>query len=67
VRDDARGNWIAVGTYPALLDKEASNFDHPLYGLDGEDDVAISLLAEYVVSRDLPTAYQQFRRDARQQ
>ena len=67
VRDNAQGNWVAIGTYPALLDKDASSFDHPLYALDGEDDVAVSLLADYVVSRDLPTAYQQFRRDARQQ
>jgi Domain of unknown function (DUF1998) len=66
VQDKARSNSIAIGTYPALLDKNATSFDHPLYKLDSEDDITVLLLPDYVVSRDLPTAYQQFRKDARQ-
>ena len=49
----------AVGTYPALLDPVAEGFDHPLYELDGNDKVRVILLSDYIVDRDLPTAYHQ--------
>lgn len=55
-----RQRRIAVGTYPALLDTNADNFVHPLYDLDGLDDVTVVLLNDYVVARDLPSSYQQF-------
>jgi ATP-dependent helicase YprA (DUF1998 family) len=64
--DGGRGGaarFVAVGTYPALLDRNADEFVHPLQALDSVDEVDVVLLNDYVVTRDLPTAYQQFRRD----
>lgn len=55
--------FVAVGTYPALLDRNADEFVHPLQALDGVDEVNVILLNDYVVARDLPTAYQRFRRE----
>jgi len=49
------GRVVAVGTYPALLDRDAPGFAHPLGG-----DSA--LLRDYVVARDLPAAYLELRR-----
>jgi hypothetical protein len=53
-----------VGTYPALLNRNAEEFRHQLHTLDSEDEVKLVLLNDFVVSRDLPTAYRQFRRQA---
>src|SRR5262249_51771312 len=50
---------LAVGTFPALVDKEDPGFKHPLYDLDEHDDVSVILLNDYIAGRDLPTAYQQ--------
>jgi Domain of unknown function (DUF1998)/DEAD/DEAH box helicase/Helicase conserved C-terminal domain len=55
---------LAVGTYPALLNRDAEAFHHPLHELDSEDDVKLVFLNQFIVSRDLPTAYRQFRRQA---
>lgn len=49
----------AVVTYPSLLDEDADEFEHPLQFLDSEYGVEIIKLRDYVVDRDLPTAYQQ--------
>lgn len=49
----------AVVTYPCLLDEDADEFEHPLQFLDSEYGVEIVKLRDYVVDRDLPTAYQQ--------
>jgi hypothetical protein len=57
-RADFPGGF-AIGTYPALVDKEDERFEHPLYALDDVDDTRILLIRDYVASRDLPTAYQQ--------
>jgi hypothetical protein len=51
---------IAVGTFPALLDRSADGFDHPLYDLDHRDDTSVVLLEDYILARDLPTAYARF-------
>lgn len=59
---------IAVGTYPALLDNEADNFEHPLQVLKSmAAGVKVVLLRDYVIDRDLPTAYQEFLDDVRKQ
>ncbi len=52
---------LAVGTSPALNDREDSAFQHDLYRLDSIDNVETLLLNDYVLSRDLPTAYQEVR------
>jgi len=66
VRSGASGNSdvFALGTYPALLNRDAEGFRHPLHELDSEDDVKLVLLNQFVVSRDLPTAYRHFRKQA---
>jgi hypothetical protein len=64
VRSGETGDMFAVGTYPALLDRDAQAFRHPLHELDGEDDVKLVFLNDFVVSRDLPTAYREFRKQA---
>jgi ATP-dependent helicase YprA (DUF1998 family) len=66
VKSEAKGNGdvFAVGTYPALLNRDAEGFRHPLHELDSEDDVKLVLLNQFVVSRDLPTAYRHFRKQA---
>lgn len=50
---------VAVGVYPALLNPDADGFTHPLDALDSIDDVSSKLLRDYIVSRDLPTAYRE--------
>jgi len=64
VRSESNGDVFVVGTYPALLNRNAEAFRHQLHALDSEDDVKLVLLNEFVVSRDLSTAYRQFRRQA---
>jgi hypothetical protein len=64
IRSEEAADTFAVGTYPALLDRNAEQFGHPLHELDGEDDVKLILLNDFVVSRDLPSAYREFRRQA---
>ena len=51
----------AVGTYPGLLDPNASEFDHPLTALDGTPNTSVSLVSDYRLTRNLPGAYQQAR------
>ncbi len=48
------GRQIVVGTYPALLDPQAQGFSHPL-------GVGALLLRDYVLARDLPSAYAELR------
>jgi ATP-dependent helicase YprA (DUF1998 family) len=55
---------IAVGTYPALLDPGAPAFDHELVRLGRSADVKVALMNDYVLARDLPTAYRHMRRQA---
>jgi hypothetical protein len=64
VRSNESQDVFAVGTYPALLNRDAEAFRHPLHELDSEDDVKLVFLNQFIVSRDLPTAYRQFRRQA---
>jgi hypothetical protein len=64
VRSESNGDVFVVGTYPALLNRNAEAFRHQLHALDSEDDIKLVLLNEFVVSRDLPTAYRQFRKQA---
>jgi hypothetical protein len=64
IRSAEKPDTFVVGTYPALLDRDAEAFNHPLHELDGEDDVKLILLNDFVVSRDLPTAYREFRKQA---
>lgn len=56
------GVLVAVGTHHGLLDRNASDFAHPLReALDARDEVHVLLLNEYVLSRNLPVAYQQVK------
>ena len=54
---------IAIGTYPALADSNINSFRHPLHALNGRHDVKVMLLNNYVLMRDLPTAYDQLLKD----
>ena len=49
----ARGD-VAIGTHPALLDVDAARDEHDLPRLTV---IPVVLLPDYVVERDLPTAY----------
>jgi hypothetical protein len=49
--------YAAIGTFPALLDRNLDGFHHPLYYFDNYDDVTTILLEDYILERDLPTAY----------
>lgn len=55
------GRSVAVGTYHGLLDDNAVEFEHPLTALDGSG-IAVSLVSDYRLTRNLPGAYQQIRR-----
>lgn len=52
---DADGRRVIVGTYPALLDRETAENSHPVTATGQE---VLVLLPDYVVERDLPSAYQ---------
>ena len=54
---------IAVGTYSALLEVTHKDFSHQLHRLEGLSKVSTVLLKDYVVTRDLPTAYKDFRKE----
>ena len=54
---------IAVGTYSALLEVTHKDFSHQLHRLEGLSKVSTVLLKDYVVTRDLPTAYKHFRKE----
>ena len=55
----SNGGVLALGTYSGLLDRAASSFRHPLSdALDPRDDIELVLLNEYLLSRNLPAAYQ---------
>lgn len=56
---------IAVGTRPALVDPNDAAFTHPLHALDADAGTIVVLLNEYVVARDLPTAYSDLLRESR--
>ena len=64
IRSAENADTLAVGTYPGLLDRDGEAFRHPLHALDGEDDVRLIFLNDFVVSRDLPAAYREFRKRA---
>jgi len=50
---------LALGTYSGLLDRDAPAFEHPLSdALDARDDIKLKLLNEFLLSRNLPGAYQ---------
>lgn len=50
---------VAIGSYNALLDKDAEGFVHPLMELRNErHDIKVVLVNEYLVTRNLPVAYQ---------
>jgi predicted RecB family endonuclease len=53
------GAGVAIGTYPALLAREAAATRHFLSGHSGEKVV---LLPDYLVEQDLPSAYQEVLR-----
>ncbi|OIQ07933.1 ATP-dependent RNA helicase RhlE [Moorella thermoacetica] len=50
--------YTAIGSYHALLDKDAPEFTHPLQALDAWPNVGIILVNEYLLTRNLPVAYQ---------
>jgi hypothetical protein len=49
--------WLAVATYPGLLDEQAEKFYHPLHGRHS----MVSLLNDYFLERNLPGAYQKVK------
>jgi len=49
------GKIIGIGAYPALLNARSTSFNHPLQG-------SSILLQDYIVVRDLPTAYVELKR-----
>ncbi len=53
---------IVIGTYPVLLNRAHSEFRHPLNSVEATNTAILVLLRDYVVTRDLPTAYQEIRR-----
>jgi hypothetical protein len=55
------GRSVAVGTYQGLLNDTALTFEHPLEMLDGSPGLAVRLINEYRLTRNLPAAYQQVR------
>jgi len=55
-----------VGTHSGLVDTNGSQFIHPLHALDAHYDVEVILLDEYLVTRDLPAAFERFRRGVSQ-
>jgi hypothetical protein len=59
VEGAANPGRIAIGTHPALVDKNSAGFEHPLFAVENLDDVKVLLVNDYVARRDLPTAYQQ--------
>lgn len=50
--------YTAIGSYHALLDKDAAEFTHPLQALDTWPNVDVILVNEYLLTRNLPVAYQ---------
>jgi len=64
VTPQSKGRPVAIGLHPSLLDTEADDFAHPLNALDGRDDVQVHLLNDFVLTRDLPSAYQELCRAA---
>lgn len=56
---------LAIGTRPALLDRNDPHFQHPLHGLDRDAKSIVVLLNDYVLPRDLPTAYSDLLRESR--
>jgi hypothetical protein len=61
VRNEPSGTSTAIGTVPALADREDPQFSHPLHVLDGVDRVRVALVNDYVLTRSLPSAYQEVR------
>jgi hypothetical protein len=52
----AGGKSVAIGTYPALLSKADAEKRHPLSHVPSGTSI---LLPDYLVERDLPSAYQE--------
>ena len=61
VEREGGGPPVFVGLRPALIDRAAAAVSHPLSELAERAGARCVLLNDYVVSRDLPTAYQRFR------
>jgi hypothetical protein len=57
----APGGPVVVGTHPALLELQAAEQQHPLQQEALALKARLLLVNDYVLSRDLPTAYQRFR------
>lgn len=56
---------LVVGTRPALLDRNDPMFEHPLYALDKDPQRIVVVLNDYILARDLPTAYSDLLRESR--
>lgn len=50
--------YLAIGSYHGLLDDLALEFTHPLRAVKGRPHVAVVLVNEYLLARNLPVAYQ---------
>lgn len=54
-----KATTLALGTYNGLLDRDDPGFQHPLSdALDSKDDLRLRLMNEFLLSRNLPAAYQ---------
>jgi hypothetical protein len=56
-----RDKSVAVGSYPGQLDVTASEFNHPVKGLRSGRGIQVELVSDYLLTRNLPAAYQQIR------
>jgi hypothetical protein len=54
-----RSNQLAIASYPAQLDPISREFEHPVSGALGGP---LELINDYLLSRNLPAAYDQVRR-----
>ena len=51
--------FLAVGCYHGLLNDKAVEFHHPLEELDGATQTRVLLVNEYLLTRNLPGAYEE--------
>lgn len=52
---------VVIGTYPSLLDRTAQGFQHPLDTIATHQNLCVVLINDYILARDLPTAYRKLR------
>jgi ATP-dependent helicase YprA (DUF1998 family) len=53
---------LAIGSYNGLLNDKSLEFHHPLEELDGAEHTRVLLINEYLLTRNLPGAYDEVKR-----